>query len=288
MSVKQIVKQMLPARLFSATRDFPYYLLDLKARLTGDLNGNAVPPLHLMFDGPRDKQTFVRNGAECLEFYKKIVKLPANAAMLDIGSGIGRKTLPLLDYLDAAALYVGIDIDRRGIDWCTRNITVRNPRFLFFPIDIYNKFYNPGGALLPGKVILPFPDRSFDAVVLWSVFTHMYPNDIRHYLSEISRVLKPGGKCVASFYVINPEAITQIKANKAKQPIVHRLADCWTTNPNIPEDLIAVDQDWLSATCAGVGLDLGPGVLPGSWYSDKSMPDFPSLNFQDIAILTKR
>jgi ubiquinone/menaquinone biosynthesis C-methylase UbiE len=46
----------------------------------------------------------------------------------------------------------------------------------------------------------PFADSSFDFVYLVSVFTHMLPADMEHYLSEISRVLKPAAKCAVSFF----------------------------------------------------------------------------------------
>ena len=40
----------------------------------------------------------------------------------------------------------------------------------------------------------PYEDGEFDVVVLTSVFTHMLPDDVAHYLDEIARVLKPGGR----------------------------------------------------------------------------------------------
>jgi len=36
-------------------------------------------------------------------------------------------------------------------------------------------------------------DLSFTEALLKSKFTHMHPRDVRHYLPELGRVIKPGG-----------------------------------------------------------------------------------------------
>ena len=49
----------------------------------------------------------------------------------------------------------------------------------------------------------PCADNSFDLVFLTSVFTHMFAGDVENYLSEISRVLKPGGKCLITWFLLD-------------------------------------------------------------------------------------
>ena len=41
--------------------------------------------------------------------------------------------------------------------------------------------------------VLPFPDASFDAVFSYSVLQHLAKDDVRAVVSEIRRVLRPGG-----------------------------------------------------------------------------------------------
>ena len=43
-------------------------------------------------------------------------------------------------------------------------------------------------------------------VILTSVFTHMLPDEVENYLKEIARVLKPGGLCFSTFFLINEES----------------------------------------------------------------------------------
>jgi tRNA G46 methylase TrmB len=98
------------------------------ARLFDEL-APMVPPVHMMFDGPAVLETFRANGEEFLEIYKDVCDLRPNERMLDVGFGIGRKTIPLAHYFDNRALYEGIDITKDGVDWCSQQITPRYPKF---------------------------------------------------------------------------------------------------------------------------------------------------------------
>ena len=120
--------------------------------------------------------------------------------MLAVGSGIGRKTFLLTDYLNHEGSYQGLDIVKTAIDWCTERITCKYPCFKFQLIDVFNQHYNPTGRYKASEYRFPFPDESFDFAVLCSVFTHMLAEDVEHYLCEVARVLKTGGRCPISFF----------------------------------------------------------------------------------------
>tara|TARA_Y200000002_G_C22566711_1_gene614848 strand:- start:120 stop:1028 length:909 start_codon:yes stop_codon:yes gene_type:complete len=47
--------------------------------------------------------------------------------------------------------------------------------------------------------LIPFKDNSFDAVLSLDVFEHLIPDSMDEVISEIYRVLKPGGKLMISF-----------------------------------------------------------------------------------------
>ncbi|HEY1214568.1 MAG TPA: class I SAM-dependent methyltransferase [Bryobacteraceae bacterium] len=284
MSIKQTLKNTLSASIFHSVRDIPWIIRDWRTKApTGQ---GPIPPLRLMFDGPRGYELFLKMGRETLGFYRHIAGMEPDDVILDIGCGIGRKTLPLLDYLNDNALYVGMDLDRRGIDWLLRNVTSRNQRFVFLHQDIYNKFYNPKGALIPGLLVLPFPDASFDMVVLWSVFTHMYPGDIAHYLSEIARVLKPGGTLAASFFLYNDEILGRMQRGETTMDFKYALKDCRTTNQNMPEDALAVSAEWLESIQHQVGLQTQQR-LSGTWTGAAPHVGLEITNFQDIVLAKK-
>ena len=286
MNLRLAMRRVLPAGVFFMVRSLPYRVLDV---LQPPPPGEIIPPLRLQLDGPRGYEVFRRNGAEAFAFYKNEVGLEPEACMLDIGCGIGRKTLPLTKFLGSNGLYVGMDIDGREIRWCSRNITPSDPRFVFITMDVFNKFYNPFGRVMPDQLVLPFPDNSFDIVTLWSVFTHMFPKDVIHYLRQAHRVLKPGGKFVATYYLINDHAKREVAAGRALWPATHYLPDqgCWTINPNIPEDMIGLEEDWLRSAYKEAGLAIDEPIRLGGWANRQVPSQYEHVNSQDIVIARK-
>lgn len=282
---KRVARRFMPPRVFSALHDLPFAVQDLRA---GKWNGEElVPPVRLMRDGPRGKEAFLASGREVVPFYRDVLGIRPDSTMLDVGCGIGRKTVPLLDYLDDDGRYVGLDIDADLVDWCVHHISTRNPRFAFLPVSIHNSFYNPTGALPPERFVFPFPDGSFDAAVLWSVFTHLYPATIEHYLTELHRVLRPGGTLGASFFVLDDHARAEARAGRTFYPVTHEMDGYWTSNPTMPEDLIAVDKDWLLGALDRCGFELRELRL-GSWAGHEVDPEYRQLNVQDVVVAQRR
>jgi hypothetical protein len=85
------VKRLIPVRWKRRIRR--YQQERERARLFGSL-APMVPPVEDMFDGPGSLAEFKANGDEFLNIYKEICRLQPDEKMLDVGIGIGRKTLP--------------------------------------------------------------------------------------------------------------------------------------------------------------------------------------------------
>ena len=62
---------------------------------------------------------------------RRWIGLEPTHTVLEIGCGIGRDAIPLTEILSEGR-YVGIDIIKRSIDWCTDNIAKRHPNFGFY------------------------------------------------------------------------------------------------------------------------------------------------------------
>ena len=92
------------------------------------------------------------------------------------------------------------------IEWAQQSISTKFPNFMFRKADIFNKCYNPNGAFKAVDFRFPYEEESFDLIFLTSVFTHMQGAEVRHYLDEIRRALRPGGKCLTTCFLLNGES----------------------------------------------------------------------------------
>jgi hypothetical protein len=119
-------------------------------------------------------------------------------------------------------------------------------------------------------------------VIATSVFTHMMPLDVAHYLSEMSRVLKPGGCCLTTWFLLNETSEAMIGLGRSAMEFPYALEGCRTSNPDVPEWAVAFDENRVSALFAGAGLVLEHPVRYGGWCGRTEY-----LSYQDICIATR-
>jgi SAM-dependent methyltransferase len=225
-----------------------------------------VPPEALIDDGPPDYRIFRENGEEFLRLYIDLAGLKPDEAILDVGCGIGRKTIYLTEYLSDRARYEGIDIKKSDIDWCTRTIARKRSNFHFQQIDVYNQHFNPVGIERASEYRFPFPDDSFDFVTLGSVFTHMLTNDVENYLQQVTRVLKPGGRCLISWFLLNQASENLVRSGKSTLDLTAEIdAVCRSISHQVPEQAIGFDERFVLDLYARCGLAIRAPVNYGSW-----------------------
>lgn len=241
-----------------------------------------LPPRWLqMFVGAPSAKKFKEDGAEVLDHLIELCDLQPDHAVLDVGCGSGRMALPLTGYLNAEGRYAGFDVSRRAVAWCTKNISRSRPNFEFKVADIYNGLYNRKGKSTPAEFRFPFPDASFDVVFLASVFTHMFPSGVENYLREIARVLKPGGRCLITFFLLNEESLGLINAKKQK--LFKHAGQGYRTNTRIrPEVAVAYEEPVVRNLYERSGLSVVDPVRYGSWCGRTEY-----LSFQDIVVAVK-
>jgi ubiquinone/menaquinone biosynthesis C-methylase UbiE len=262
-------KQRLSRRSISVLRNFRTlaYLtltpLDYVARI---LNGKAdFPPLHLRRHvGPL--RTFEASGAEFMSYLRLLLDLQPNAQILDIGCGCGLMALYLRDYLDSNGTYTGVDIHGPSIRWCTNHITATHGNFHFAQIS--------GGKL-------PFPPQSFDVILVKSVFTHLRPAEVENYLSEIARLLKTNGRCLATFFLLNNE---QRAAKDANALQFNWGDDRWRyVYEKSPESASAYAENYVLEMIHKHILELCEPIRYGTWTGRND-----GLSFQDLLQIQPR
>jgi len=235
-----------------------------------------------MIGGTRSIDDFVNIDNEYLSYMKIQCLLGPDERVLDIGCGIGQKMFPLLTYLNAKGTYEGFDLDPKRIAWLTKNVTAYNPNFRLQICDIYNRHYNPDGLYKPSEYRFPYDDNSFDFVLSASVFTHMLTDDVAHYLTEIRRVMRPGGRCLLSFFVLTEDSRSRIRDGKSSLDFIYPLDRCCTTDTRLPEAAIAFEENLLSELFQSCGLSIRKPILYGNWCGRERF-----LSYQDLIIADK-
>jgi SAM-dependent methyltransferase len=148
-------------------------------------------------DGSRNAREFIAIGESTVDWLIGLGLAPHHR-VLDVGSGIGRMALPLTRHLRDGGSYDGLEVAPYKVAYARKTISNRFHHFRFHHADVFNHYYNPTGRQRAAAYAFPFESEAFDFVFLISVFTHMLPGDVERYVSEIGRVLKPGGTCVVS------------------------------------------------------------------------------------------
>jgi SAM-dependent methyltransferase len=143
-------------------------------------DGFPLPPARLMhtIGGSVDVAWFLEGGRLAADSMRAIlarngVAIERLESILDFGCGAGR-VLRCWKDLNGPALY-GTDYNPELIAWCEANLP-----FVAFRVNRLN-----GGV--------DFSAASFDLVYAFSVFTHLSESGQSSWITELSRILKPGG-----------------------------------------------------------------------------------------------
>lgn len=293
----QTIKRMIPKPLrkkirmiYPGATDFimnfgrygKYFLQDTLELATGKRDP-LTPPKRMIFVGCGD---FKAIGNEFFNYFVQFAGLKPHEKVLEVGCGIGRMAIPLMSYLKNGGTYDGFDIVRGGIRWCQKYITPRAPHFHFQLADIYNSSYNPAGRFKALEYRFPYEDGTFDFVFLTSVFTHMLPQDLEHYLCEVRRVLKEGGRCFITYFLLDYESLEHINKGTStidfKYKTVGYEEECRIMDIDIPESAVAYSINYIEQLYKRNNLEILPPVYNGHWCGRTN-----GLSYQDMILAGK-
>jgi ubiquinone/menaquinone biosynthesis C-methylase UbiE len=118
----------------------------------------------------------------------------------------------------------------------------------------------------------------------------MMPADMEPYLAQVSRVLKPGGRCLITFFLLNPES-RKLMVNQAETYFTpnlylsfpHQVAPgCQAVDPKRPEDALAYDETYMRELFTRYRLTIAEPIHYGSWCGRQQY-----LSLQDIVVAVK-
>lgn len=254
-----------------------YLPVDVLEQLTGN-KPPMTPPRGMIFTGSGD---FIKSGKMLMDLCVQYSGLKPDGAILDVGCGIGRLAVPLTAYLTNQGRYEGFDVVQDGVNWCKKNISNKYPNFTFTYTPLRNDLYNLSTEQQAQSFVFPYPNNSFDAVVLTSVFTHMQYAEVQHYLKEIKRVLKPEGKCLATFFIMNENTLAQIKGKPHVMQFDYEYDTHYLHDDKVKDANIAFKQEALLHMVNEAQLKIT--FMNQGWWKGTAKED--SLNFQDVVVL---
>ena len=237
-----------------------------------------IPPLTLHSVGGGD---FDAIGEEFFRFFVDLCGLRPQDRVLDVGCGTGRMAKPLSRYLTSGS-YEGVDVVAPSVKWCRKAYSSRCPSFRFQVADVYNKVYNPTGRTKPADYRFPFDDSSFDFVFLTSVFTHMLPREVEHYLGEVGRVLKSNGRSLITYFLLNDDSWKRIQERASGYRFRYELDGCCVEDGDTPEHAVAYEEAVVRALYGKCGLAIDEPIHYGRWCKREQ-----GASFQDMIVASK-
>lgn len=259
---------MAHARIVWSRAVAPSLVTDLRQHVADGLDvvlrrkDPLVPPRRLRYVGEGD---YAEVGDVWLGLLRSLALVRPDERVIEVGSGSGVLARPLHRHLGPGARYVGIDDDEVVIEWCE---TAYRDRSDFSFIHV--------GDLGETELVLPFPDATFDIVVMHEVLPRLDPDAIAARLREARRVMIDEGRLFATAYLLDEAARAAIADGSA--------AITFTEEPGTPqgiaahegEQTFAIDEEWLLDRVAEAGFKTA-GIRHGSWTPREDTKAFPDI-----------
>ena len=252
------------------------------------------------------------------------INTPASSGnnIADIGCGTGLLAIASLPFVTLGGHYTGIDVGEEEIRFAKQHYP--NESFSFVHSSDHNEAYTSKDGFVswsnapsavggrptsnspnPPKAPVATDDpgateaverrwhpwslenESIDLVTALSVWTHFNEDDALHYVREVGRVLRPGGRAIITLFLLDETFDRRIKeSSKALGDLAFTVECCasgnWLTPEwtRVSEDVIGMRPAGLDMLLESSGLKLRD-CFPGSWKQPSGV------YFQDVTVLEK-
>jgi cyclopropane fatty-acyl-phospholipid synthase-like methyltransferase len=276
---------------------------------TFQLRPSLIPPRGLNYNDFFAKrrtaylEDFQATGKGAAEILKTETGMKPGSKVIDLGSGLGRLARPLVDYLKDGGSYAGYDIVIPAVQWCRKSYAAHsNFAFHVIPTQDTTNHYaamDPrfqkilGGENIHNGPVNPDhifheADASVDQVFSFSVFTHLFEQQVVEYLKETYRVLKPGACSYHTTFLVDARSQAAIHEGRATHRFpFEKPAGTFFDSEEFPLNTVGY------ATRKALDLYVQAGfsrenlrIILGSW-SDQTLKS-GSRYYQDAIVATKR
>lgn len=216
-----------------------------------------MPPRRVQRHGRAD---FAERGEHALGLLVDLGGLRPGERVLELGCGAGALARVLVPFLQGGA-YEGLDVDGDAVGWCRRAYR-RHRHARFLRADLYDPREHPGGAHVRAEYRLPYGDGEFGLVVALGGLAHELEDAAARTLSESARVLAPGGRLVATAFVLDEASRSAVAEGRATFAFSDPEAHVAVADEAHPEEAVAYDRAWLAERFGGT-VDVHPGRWRG-------------------------
>jgi SAM-dependent methyltransferase len=212
-------------------------------------------------------------------------------SVLDVGCGTGLLAIACEPFVGSIGRYVGLDVNKDDVDFCRKHYSGHGFEFLHF--DVNNPAYAPTQEMECRK--WPLEANQFDLVTALSVWTHLREEHASFYLSEVGRILKPGGRAIITFFLLDESYEQTLGARKnTVSRFYNTTEDTWIFDQpsydsrcvfhpgwaRVPEHATGLTKRGLESMVAHAGLSL-MHIHLGNWKQ------VPGIYFQDVLVFEK-
>lgn len=210
--------------------------------------------------------------------------------ILDIGCGTGLLGIASEPFIEEGGKYTGIEVSKKNVTFCRGHYPSSN--FKFTHVNAANTFYAPDQK---NKAKWPIETESCDLVTALSVWTHMNEEDALFYFREINRVLKPNGKAIVTFFLLDKTYRSSLPTRSNREGRFNMtLQNQWIFDQpsygstmwfhpkwvKVPEHAIGINEAGLDRLTESSGMKLIEHHQ-GNWK------EIPGVFFQDVLIFKK-
>jgi SAM-dependent methyltransferase len=135
----------------------------------------------------------VKSGIALMNWIQKNVRPIKGARILDFGCGV-KIAQALVQQRFEHEMYVGLDVAKDMLAYMSDKLA-DDHRFEFHPVPFQNDMYNPQGETMTPESALPVEGK-FDLLLMFSVITHMTPDDSIATLNILRKYAADDGQLV--------------------------------------------------------------------------------------------
>ncbi len=235
-------------------------VMDLWDRARGREHPLLPPRRYRRFIGNGD---FLKVGREITAYMRDELGMGPGHDVLDAGCGAGRIAVPLTDMLTEGSYLASTSCRTRST-----GAPAPSPRATptsASRTSTSTRRSTTRSTLSSADFRFPADDAAFDLAALIGLISHLRPAEMENYLAESARVLRPGGQCFATAYLVDDAVAANIARGATAFEFTHDHGDYYVHSEEEPTYAIAYRLDHILSVAARHGLRMRRDPRPGTW-----------------------